>query len=49
MQGLSTDRDALSRNRETLESEVIEERGGRDSYLLSSRDFLFNEHKKLER
>ena len=29
--------------------EVIKEREGRDSYLLSSRDLLFNEYKKLER
>ena len=47
-QSLPANKDSLSRNRETLESEVIEGSGGRDFYLLSSIDLLLNEHKKLE-
>lgn len=45
MQGLSTNRDALSRNRETLESEVIEEVEGRLLFAFFQRPSI-DEHKK---
>ena len=44
-QGLSTNRDSLSRNRETLESDLIEEVGGRLLFAFFQRPSI-DEHKK---